>query len=207
MPNTVALNSCVSLFLEALIVVSLVASVDASAAAQAPHNRSRGELINPFLSPELGDWVVGPISWLLSRDEIDAYLRLASDTAARQFIEEFWLEHSEIREIFDSRATEADKRFGEGLVTGRHTDRGTIFVLYGEPQEVEYEEFRDVLDPDVEVWRYDRKAPPGLDGRKPSRRYRFAKEGDLTTFFRDTARRDTQRKLERSRDPRLPRDG
>ena len=71
-------------------------------------------------------------------------------------------------DLYQKRAAEADKKFSEAAVAGRRTDRGTIHVLYGEPESVDYEEFRDVSGPDVELLALpeegragSRRPPPG----------------------------------------------
>ncbi|HVR28859.1 MAG TPA: GWxTD domain-containing protein [Thermoanaerobaculia bacterium] len=160
------------------------------------------ELFQPFLAAELANWLQGPIARLASEEEIDGYLRLQSDDEARRFIEAFWSkrdpdparEGNPTLELYEARAAEADKKFTEATVAGRRTDRGTIHILYGEPESVEYEELRDVSEPDVELWRYPRKADPGLDGRRPQREYRFAKVDDLTRFYSARNVRDPRRR-------------
>ena len=140
--------------------------------------------------------MMGPIGRLASEEEIDAYLRLKTAEEAKQFIDAFWAKRdpdpakdgNAVLDLYETRAAEADKKFSEAAVAGRRTDRGTIHILYGEPESVDYEEFRDVSGPDVELWRYSKKAEAGLDGRRPEREYRFAKLDDLTRFYSARAR-------------------
>jgi hypothetical protein len=99
---------------------------------------------------------------------------------------------------------EADKKFSEAAVVGRRTDRGTIHVLYGAPESVDYEEFRDVSGPDVERWRYPKKAQAGLDGRPPEKEYRFAKLGDLTKFYGAREMDESRRRMPESSRPYPP---
>jgi GWxTD domain-containing protein len=172
---------------------------------------SAEDLFQPFLSASLSQWLVGPIARLATEDEIDRYLHLQSDDDARRFIEEFWARRdtdpakpgNPALELYETRAAEADKKFSEAAVAGRRTDRGTIHILYGEPEAIEYEEFRDVQGPDVELWRYPKKAESGLDSRRPEREYRFAKLGDLTSFFSPHDLRDPRRRREAS-EPGFP---
>jgi GWxTD domain-containing protein len=172
---------------------------------------SAEELFQPFLGAELSRWLVGPIARLATEEEIDRYLRLKSDDDARRFIEEFWAGRdadparpgNPALELYETRAAEADRKFSEAAVAGRRTDRGTIHILYGEPESVEYEEFQDVSGPDIELWRYPKKAEAGLDGRRPVREYRFAKIGDLTAFFSPRDLRDPRRRREAS-EPGFP---
>ena len=136
--------------------------------------------------------MVGPIAVMATPEEIDAYRALDSDAAAAAFVERFWERRdpaadrpgNPLRERFESRAEVADRRYAEAGYLGRRTARGTVFVLYGEPDAVEYESPRRPGSEPIEVWSYDEDREPGLDGRAPERWYRFVKDGDLTVFYR-----------------------
>lgn len=151
-----------------------------------------GEITNPALGPQYAQWLVGPISRMATREEIEEYLTLRSDVDAAAFIEEFWMRRdpdpespgNPPRQVFESRAREADRRFSEAGVLGRRTDRGAIYVLYGAPQEVTHETQPTLRDVPREVWTYSGDAPEGLDGRSPAPRYRFVRRGDLTVLDR-----------------------
>ena len=178
-----------SRLLSVMVAAAMLATGAPAAAASKVHTAE--ELFQPFLEGELSHWLVGPVGRLASEDEITAYLRLKTPDEAKQFIDAFWAKRdpdpsqpgNAVLDLFTERAAEADKKFSESAVAGRRTDRGTIHVLYGEPESVDYEEFRDVSGPDVERWRYPKKAEPGLDGRRPEKEYRFAKLDDLTRFY------------------------
>jgi len=171
-----------------LIAASLLAAPGAGAAERGKR-RSVDELLNVFLSPGYAQWLVGPIYQLLSEEEVDAYLEITDDAAADRFIAEFWSRRKPIegapgltaRQQFEHLAAEADRRFGEETYPGRRTDRGTIFILYGPPDEVDYKPARRVRFGEVEIWLYKR-ARIGLDGRAPKRAYNFIQEDDLTRF-------------------------
>ena len=188
----------------AALTLAMVAAVPTPVPAS-QKDYSPEELFQPFLGAELSQWLVGPIARLATEEEIDGYLRLKTDDEARRFIEEFWAERdtdassSENRtlELYETRAAEADQKFTEATVAGRRTDRGTIHILYGAPESVEYEEFQDVSGPDIELWRYAKKAEEGLDGRRPQREYRFAKLDDLTRFYSPRDLRDPRRDRDR----------
>ncbi len=159
-----------------ILAILVVAGAGApSGAAQKLH--SAEELFQPFLEGELSQWLIGPIGRLATEPEIDAYLRLKTAEEAKQFIDAFWAardpdpakDGNAVLELYENRAVEADKKFSEAAVVGRRTDRGTIHVLYGAPESVDYEEFRDVSGPDVERWRYPKKAQ-GRARRSPSRK-------------------------------------
>jgi len=124
--------------------------------------------------------------------EIDGYLALQSDEEAEKFIQAFWEERNKytkwpsptIRQVFEQRAEEADRLFSEAAYSGRRTDRGAVYVVYGEPEDRTYDLPPDDRQPSIEVWRYSKDAPKGLDGRQPSGfLFRFQKSGDLTRLY------------------------
>jgi len=102
------------------------------------------------------------------------------------------------------RATEADKRYSESGLLGRRTDRGMVYVLFGDPEKTEWEEHRNIDDPNIELWTYAKGTAKGLNGKKPSRRYRFARDGDVMRLFsndpNDPANR-RRRMIRRIQDP------
>jgi GWxTD domain-containing protein len=150
---------------------------------------SLADLTNPALGPEYAQWLIGPISFLATTEEVPAYLALKDDRAAEEFIAHFWARRNPgnrpqnaLREAFEARGAEADRRFGEAGYEGRRTDRGTIHVIYGAPKKIEFEVAPNSGQP-IEVWTYGADATAGLNGRKPSPIYRFMKRGDLTVFY------------------------
>lgn len=139
------------------------------------------ELFNPLLGIEYSHWLVGPIAEIATLQEIEEYLALPSDEDAKAFIDAFWAKRAEgygyfdkkPREIYEERAVEADKQYSEGAYPGRRTARGTIYILFGKPEEVEFEIPHEVGQPTLEAWRYPKDAGPGLGGEPPERLYRF----------------------------------
>ncbi|MFQ5349116.1 MAG: GWxTD domain-containing protein [Thermoanaerobaculia bacterium] len=171
-----------------LIAASLLAGAPAGAAERGKR-RSADELINVFLSPGKAQWLVGPIARLATDEEIDAFLEIADEQEAERFIDEFWSRRRPIggvpgrtaRQQFEALAEEADRLYGEATFPGRRTDRGTIFILYGPPEKIEYKPARRKKLGEVEVWLYDTEKV-GLHGKKPKRAYNFIQEDDLTRF-------------------------
>lgn len=171
-----------------LTAASLLAGSPAGAAERGKR-RSADELINVFLAPGNAQWLVGPIARLAGDDEIDAYLAITDDEVAERFIAEFWSRRKPVagapgltaRQQFEHLAKEADRRYSEATFSGRRTDRGTIFILYGPPDEVDYKPARRARYGEVEIWLYER-ARVGLDGRAPKRAYHFIQRDDLTRF-------------------------
>jgi GWxTD domain-containing protein len=150
------------------------------------------QLSNVLLGPEHSQWLVGPIVRMSTHEEVDAFLALRDDAAAAAFVDAYWARRgAAVRQLFERRAEEADRRFSEGGYTGRRTDRGTIFVLHGEPQEIKFEPAEFVNEPPTEVWYY-RTNEPGLNGKAPAGVYRFAKQGELTVFYQRRIRRSNE---------------
>jgi len=158
--------------------------------ASAP-SRSRAELINPALGPDYSDWLVGAASRLATPEEINELLTLKDDQQAAAFVERFWQKHNPtpdkpgnpLRQEFEKRSANADRQFSEAGLLGRHSDRGTIYVLYGLPKKIDHEVSPVRNGPPLEVWVYGTDAPSGLDGQRPSPRYRFVKYGDVTVLY------------------------
>ena len=174
---------------ERRLLPALVAALALAAAPTAAD--SKLDLLNLALSPELASWLVGANARLATTAEQKEFLALADDAAAAAWIERFWQKRdpdptrpgNPVRETAEQRAAEADRRFSEADAAGRRTDRGTIFVLYGEPEESTHEPGDFKGEPPVEVWTYPKDAPAGLDGKRPEPRYRFIERGDRTVFY------------------------
>lgn len=183
--------------------VALAFALALAAGASAQDDRVL-DRTNPFLGPRYAQWLVGAAGDIASEAERQEYLRLESDEAAAAFIERFWSSQGTVKQVFDQRAAEADKRYTEGTVPGRRTDRGAIYILYGDPEESEYEEHRNIDDPPVEAWRYPKKAEPGLDGERPLRTYRFIRWGEVTVRFQKGDPNDPDVRRRRRPDPLRP---
>jgi GWxTD domain-containing protein len=175
--------------MKAAAAVWLLAALAAAPAAAGA--RAAADLINFTISPEHGTWLIGPYGRLATDDEVRAFMALVDDAQVPDFIERFWARRdpdparpgNPVREAAEQRAAEADRRFTEAAVAGRRTDRGAVFVLYGEPEEIEFQPSEIYGEPPIEFWRYDQDAPAGLDGRSPQRAYRFIKRDDLTVHY------------------------
>src|SRR6266849_1154248 len=108
------------------------------------------------------EWLERDAAYIITKDERDAFLRLATDGARDKFIESFW----EIRnpnpgsptntykdEIYQ-RIAFADARFGIGSgVEGWRTDRGRTYITLGPPQQKQVFRNSANLYP-IEIWFY-----------------------------------------------------
>ncbi|HUP42654.1 MAG TPA: GWxTD domain-containing protein [Thermoanaerobaculia bacterium] len=194
MPRSRRARLAQSLLLPAALALALVAGAGCGSSGATAPARS-ADLVNFRLGPQYSNWLLGPIARLATPEEIRAYLALDGDFAALDFIEAFWARRdpdpaargNPVREAFELRAPEADRRYSEAGILGRRTPRGTILVLYGAPEKIEYQSAPEGGEP-VEIWRYAPDAPVGLDGRPPERLYWFRKQGELTRFYQPRAR-------------------
>lgn len=171
-----------------VLVLSLLA---AGCGSGGTVSRSNADLTNPFLGPEYSAWLIGPASRIATPQEVQQFQALQDDQQAAAFVQAFWDRRdpapdrpgNPFREAFEERSAEADRKFGEAGFRGRRTDRGVIHVLYGPPAEVDFEVPTRPGAGNIEVWTYGADAPSGLDGKRPSTVYRFAKQGELTVLY------------------------
>ncbi len=165
------------------------------------------ELFNPLLGVEYSHWLVGPIYHMASEQEVQDYLLLTSDEQAAAFVAAFWSRRNEGTELFkktpkqiyQARAEKADGRYSEAAFPGRLTDRGTVYILFGEPEDTEFESSQLLDGPPIEVWRYGKDSGRGLTGEKPKKQYRFMTIDGRTTFFNSRASEMEARKRQRKR--------
>ena len=173
------------------VLLALAGALVLLAACASTPTRNAVDLTNPFLGPEYSAWLVGPVARLATPEEIEAFQAITTDEQARAFVEAFWAKRTgsadqfgnTVRQVFEKRAAEADRAFSESGFSGRRTDRGAIFIIYGPPKKTDYEVSPTQGEPPLEVWMYDETSPPGLDGKRPAGLYRFVKRGDLTVIW------------------------
>jgi len=89
-------------------------------------------------------WLTEEVPHIITREERDAFLRLATNEEREQYIEEFWRRRNPdpdspengYREEHYRRIAYANERFSSGI-PGWKTDRGHIYILWGPPDEIE----------------------------------------------------------------------
>ncbi|MDQ6892960.1 MAG: GWxTD domain-containing protein [Acidobacteriota bacterium] len=93
-------------------------------------------------APETGEaWSDGPVQYIMTREEAEAFSRLSTPQSRAEFIETFWqARHSRpesrenpARNEFERRVAFADRSFRDGERRGSMTDRGMVFILLGPP--------------------------------------------------------------------------
>jgi GWxTD domain-containing protein len=142
----------------AICVVAIFVSLVISAFAADPVR---------LLSPAYKEFITGPTSYLITRDERQVFLRLASDEQRAEFVHHFWelrnpapdLGTNEFQEEFNRRVAWANARFGnDGGTDGWRTDRGKAYILFGPPKQITDFNFDQQLYPS-QLWFYSN---PGL---------------------------------------------
>lgn len=94
-------------------------------------------------------------------DEIDAFDKLTTAEIRREFLEKFWtrVENEGLgrsgltRTIYLQRVLTANQRYGVSLKQGWRTDRGRVYILYGEPDETQRFPSSQDSKP-YEIWNY-----------------------------------------------------
>ena len=112
-------------------------------------------------------WREGPVRYLLTGEEDQAYRLLSTEAQRTAFIQKFWASRdpdastpdNEYRRQFYARVIEANALFTDSTKPGWKTDRGKIFILLGPPDDLEQEQTRGDFLPNVVVWTY--RNPPG----------------------------------------------
>lgn len=104
-------------------------------------------------------WADGPVRWIMTPEEKQAWSELASGGEWQEFVDKFWEARNPrpgnpdnpYKTAFDRRVAFADSRLGEAEGTrGSMTDRGMVFVLLGPPTYVGRKPIRpgdDASDP------------------------------------------------------------
>jgi GWxTD domain-containing protein len=91
----------------------------------------------------LKKWPQEEVAYIIDGEEEAAFNKLKTDEERALFIEAFWLRRddtpdtsdNEYRDDYYRRIAQANEKFSSGI-PGWKTDRGRIFVTYGEPDEV-----------------------------------------------------------------------
>lgn len=113
------------------------------------------------------EFLTGPTSYLITRTERDAFLRLKSDGERNAAIEHFWkirnpapdLGTNEFQEEFNRRVAWANMHFGKDIGgDGWRSDRGKAYILFGPPKSSQNYLWDQQLYP-IELWFYSN---PGL---------------------------------------------
>src|SRR5580700_2015527 len=89
-------------------------------------------------------WLNEDVIYIISPEERQSFLQLATNEEREQFIEQFWLRRSTNPDLPDNdfkeehyrRIAYANEHFASGI-PGWKTDRGRIYIIWGAPDEIE----------------------------------------------------------------------
>ncbi len=127
-----------------------------------PDNASDAEsyALRSGLNHPYFDWLTQDVPYIISPEERAAFLQLVNDDDRDLFIEQFWQRRSPDPDAQDNsfesehyrRIIYSDEHFSAGSIPGWKTDRGRIYIQWGQPDEIESSE--PVADGRIETWRY-----------------------------------------------------
>jgi GWxTD domain-containing protein len=128
----------------------------------APDNASDAEsyALGAGLNHPYFDWLTHDVPYIISPEERAAFFQLVSDDARDLFIEQFWQRRSPDPDSQDNsfksehyrRIIYSDEHFSTGITPGWKTDRGRIYIEWGQPDETESNE--PAAGGRVETWQY-----------------------------------------------------
>src|SRR5205809_1501503 len=89
-------------------------------------------------------WLTEDVTYIITPDERNAFLQLATNEEREQFIEQFWLRRSSNPDLPDNdfkeehyrRIAYANEHFASGI-PGWKTDRGRMYIMWGPADEVD----------------------------------------------------------------------
>ncbi|MCK9425281.1 MAG: GWxTD domain-containing protein [Ignavibacteriaceae bacterium] len=114
-----------------------------------------------ILSPEECDHLFAKSKYLAGRNHLEQYKKVSSVEGKREFLYKFWKEKDEMPETpenetfmnYFSRVELANQKYSAMKKEGWKTDRGRVYLIYGEPSEIE--RFPNQLDSKpYEIWQY-----------------------------------------------------
>ncbi len=124
----------------------------------------------PRLPERYRKWVDEEVVYIATPVERDVFLKLRDDRERDQFIEAFWKHRdpnpatpeNEFKTEHERRLAYANRVLGRGTPRpGWKTDRGRVYILLGEPNDIQRSEGR-AGTVDAEIWFYQGKTDVGL---------------------------------------------
>lgn len=114
---------------------------------------------NLYTEEECDD-MFNKMKYIITSAQQNNYSRLTTLEGKRKFLYEFWTQYEAnndyglSKDIYMERVQIANKRYSAAKKEGWKTDRGRVYILYGEPSE--YERFPSDLETrPYEIWRYN----------------------------------------------------
>jgi GWxTD domain-containing protein len=106
--------------------------------------RENAKSLKHELSKEYRKWLDEDVRWIISDEERKAFMQLSNDEERDKFIEAFWdrrnpnpdSEDNEFKDEHYRRIEYANEHYAAGI-PGWKSDRGRIYIVYGQPDEIE----------------------------------------------------------------------
>jgi len=100
--------------------------------------------------------------YIRNDEETRNYDKLTTIESKRKFMYEFWKKRDKTPNTYQNefkidylkRIFEANRRFKQSFKDGWKTDRGRIYMIYGEPNDIEYFEYQSDIR-GYQIWRYE----------------------------------------------------
>jgi len=114
-----------------------------------------------ILSNEECDMLFSKSKYIATRDQVEKFKKLSSIEGKREFLFKFWKDKDEVPETpenetfmkYFARVDYANQKFTAMKKEGWKTDRGRVYLIYGEPSEIE--RYPNQLDSKpYEIWQY-----------------------------------------------------
>lgn len=115
-------------------------------------------------------WLESDVVYIISKEERDLFMRLASDPDRERYVEQFWARRdptpgtpeNEFKEEHYKRIKHANAYFGgEWNTDGWRTDRGKIYIILGPPATRQFHVSGGQVYP-IELWFYNNPQEPSL---------------------------------------------
>ncbi len=106
--------------------------------------RRREKAIRKEMESPYKKWISGPVGYIMTPAERNAFKKLSTDEERDRFIEQFWARRNPnpgagdnaYKEEFYRRVAYANEHYASGI-PGWKADRGRIYIMYGPPDSVE----------------------------------------------------------------------
>ncbi len=161
---------CIAVGLAAVAVGAASAQTPPPPAAKAAAAARPRKISPKDLPPQYRKWLEEEVPYIITPVERDVFLQLTSDRERQIFIDAFWKQRdpnpstgvNEFQVEHERRLAYANQWFGrDSPGEGWRTDQGRIYIILGEPKQIEkYENLPDLF-PTV-IWFYDGMVEYGL---------------------------------------------
>lgn len=133
-----------SLLLLACISIAAAVAIPASPQKSSSQKRRDRARVEESQAEYHKKWLDGDVTYIISEEEKKVFKDLQTEEEREKFIEQFWLRRdtdprtpeNEFKEEHYRRIAYANERFASGI-PGWKTDRGRIYIMYGQPAEIE----------------------------------------------------------------------